>query len=63
MAIDKGFNYVYGFVTDTGDFINYFIEGAMKRNIYSSYDIVELDHEEYEIKWNQFCKMYFENQE
>lgn len=63
VAIDKGFNYVYGFVTDTGDFINYFIEGAMKRNIYSPYDIVELGHEEYEIKWNRFCEMYFENQE
>lgn len=63
VAIDKGFDYVYGFISETSDYIHSFIEEAIKREVYSPYDIIELEHDEYEVKWNHFCEMYFANQE
>ena len=32
---------------------------AQKRNIYTPYDLTELEHDEYEEKWNGFCDAYF----
>ena len=37
----------------------YFVTEAQKRNIYTPYDLTELEHDEYEEKWNGFCDAYF----
>lgn len=48
-------------VTETSDeWVYDFIEEAHKRNIYTPYDMMLVNHEEYEIKWNQFCDEFFE---
>lgn len=59
VAVDMGFDYVKGFVTECGDWCKIFVEEAKKRGILSPYDLVELDHEEYDIKWNKFCDDIF----
>ena len=33
-------------------------EEAVKRNILTPYDMEELPHDEYEIKWNKFCEEF-----
>ncbi len=61
VAIDKGFKSVYGYIANPQDYILDFVKEAQKRNIYSPYDLVEIDHDEYEIKWNNYCDKFWEN--
>lgn len=44
---------------DSDDSIYGFAEEAIKRNIRSPYDLQQISHTEYEIKWNKFCADYF----
>lgn len=62
-AIDKGFSWVKGFITQDNEYIYGFINEAKKRNIVSPYDMIELPHEEYEMKWNKFCENYFSEED
>ena len=44
---------------EEADYLEYFVTEAQKRNIYTPYDLTELEHDEYEEKWNGFCDAYF----
>lgn len=61
VAIDFGINIVKGFITQTDEYIYSFANEAKKRRIHTPYDMQELSHEEYEVKWNRFCDTFFEN--
>lgn len=62
VAIDKGFKTVKGIVVQGDDWLYKFVEEAIKRNIKSPYDLKVLSHEEYDIKWNQYCDEFFEQE-
>ena len=62
-AIEKGYHTVKGFLTEESEYIPGFVKEAQKRGVFSPYDITELSHEEYEVKWNQFCEEYFARKE
>ena len=60
VAIDRGFKCVKGFITDGGNWVDVFVNEAMKRGIKTPYDMKVLEHEEYDVKWNKFCDELFE---
>lgn len=61
VAADKGFDSILAFLSaDDVDYLEYFVTEARKRNIFTPYDLTELEHDEYEEKWNGFCEKYFE---
>ncbi len=60
VAIDKGYKQVKGFLTHAEDYVEIFVREAERRGINSPYDIEELSHDEYEIKWNKYCEQLFE---
>lgn len=62
VAIDKGFEKVKGFIAESGDWLQQFVDEAEKRHILSPYDLITLSHEEYEVKWNRFCDDLFSTQ-
>ena len=62
VAIDMGFKCVKGFLTDGGNWVEKFVNEAMKRGIKTPYDMQVLAHEEYDIKWNRFCDELFEEE-
>lgn len=60
VACDMGFEEVYGFLSDeNADYLSDFVTEAERRNIFSPYNLVELEHEEYERRWNHYCEEYF----
>ena len=62
VAIDRGFKCVKGFITDGGNWVDVFVNEAMKRGIKTPYDMKVLEHEEYDVKWNKFCDELFEEE-
>lgn len=63
VGIRKGFTKGKGFLTQCGEYIYGFVDEARKREITSPYDMEELSHEEYEIRWNRYCEEYFQEKE
>ncbi len=59
IAVDLGFNDVYGFISEPFDYIFDFVREAELRNINSVFDIQELDHKEYQKEWHGFCNNYW----
>lgn len=60
VAAEKGLDTVLAFWSaEEADYLEYFVTEAQKRNIYTPYDLTELEHDEYEEKWNGFCDAYF----
>ncbi len=60
VAAEKGLDNVLAFWSaEEADYLEYFVTEAQKRNIYTPYDLTELEHDEYEEKWNGFCDAYF----
>lgn len=59
-AVELGFEYVLAFETQANDYILGFVAEAIRRGVSSPYDLPVIPHEEYEIKWNQFCDGFFE---
>ncbi len=58
-AVTQGWKNVRA-VTETSDnYIYDFVEEAKKRNISAPKDMILLDHNEYEEKWNRFCDEFF----
>ena len=47
-------------MTHAEDYVEIFVREAERRGINSPYDIEELSHDEYEIKWNKYCEQLFE---
>lgn len=62
LATQRGYKQVYGFYTLTEDYISDFVVEAKRRNILKPYDLPILEHDEYKIKWNEFCNDFFSNQ-
>lgn len=59
VAIDLGYEEVLGFCTESNDYILEFAKEAVKRGVYTPYDLKKVPHEEYEVVWNQFCDEFF----
>ncbi len=59
VAIDLGFEYVYGFVTETSEHIFDFVTEAKAKNINNVRDIEVLDHKDYIEKWIGYCDEYW----
>lgn len=58
-ADKSGFAYVKAVIVDEEDWVWDFVREANARNIYKVSDMTLLPHDEYEIKWNQFCRDFF----
>lgn len=58
-ADKSGFAYVKAVIVDDEDWVWDFVREANARNIYKVSDMTLLPHDEYEIKWNQFCRDFF----
>lgn len=58
-AVTKGWKTVRAVLETADDYIYDFVKEAKKRNIYTPYDLILVNHNEYTIKWHQFCDGYF----
>lgn len=54
-AVMKGWKYVRAVAEASDKLVFRFVEEAGKRNIYTPRDLILVDHDEYEEKWNRFC--------
>lgn len=54
-AVMKGWKYVRAVAEASDEWVYRFVEEAKKREIYTPYDLILVNHEEYEEKWNRFC--------
>lgn len=54
-AVMKGWKYVRAVAEVSDEWVYRFVEEAKKREIYTPYDLILVNHEEYEEKWNRFC--------
>lgn len=54
---------VTAFTAQANDYIYGFVQEARKRGVESPYDLKVIPHEEYEVKWNQFCDAFFQRTE
>lgn len=59
LAVKRGYKKIYGFYTQTDDYISKFVLEAKIRNVFTPYDLSMLSHIEYEEKWNKFCDDFF----
>lgn len=59
-AVTQGWGYVRAVEETADDWVYRFAEEAKKRGVSSPADLVPLDHEAYEEKWNRFCDRFFE---
>ena len=62
-AAMMGWPEVYAVEEPDADYIFGFVREAVSRNIRTPYDMILVDHREYEEKWNKFCDDYFARQE
>lgn len=62
-AAALGFKYVYGFVTESDDYIFDFVKEALSRHVKNVADIAVLSHAEYEEKWFGFCDEYWDKKD
>lgn len=60
-AVMQGWDHVRAVEETSNDYIYGFVEESIKRGIYTPYDMEMVCHEEYEVKWNQFCDDFFAN--
>ena len=58
-AVEKGIQNVYGFYTKADDYVRDFAAEAIRRNIVSPYQLIEVKHRDYEKLWFAFCDEYF----
>lgn len=58
-----GFTHVFAVMSESDPSIHDFVKEAIRRNIFSPYDLELLDHDAYEIKWNAYCDEYFKSLE
>lgn len=62
-ATAQGYTTVRAFFTDPGDYLEWFVQEARRRGVYSPHDLRPLPHEEYKVKWHQFCDEFFSRKE
>ncbi|WMM23859.1 ParB/RepB/Spo0J family partition protein [Tissierella sp. MB52-C2] len=58
-AIDLGYDSVYVYYDEAGDYISYFVNQAINRKIFSAFDMEIVDENQYRIKWHKFCDDFF----
>lgn len=58
-AVTQGWDHVRAVEETTDDWVYRFVEEAKKRGVSCPADLVPLDHEAYEEKWNRFCDRFF----
>lgn len=58
-AVMKGWKSVRAVIDASDDWVFGFVREAKKRNIYTPFDLIPVDHGEYEVKWNRFCDEFF----
>lgn len=60
LAYQRGYGHVRAFLEkDAGGYIPDFVLEAQERGVFHVADMEALSHEEYEVKWNQFCDDFF----
>ena len=59
LAKTLGFSYVKAVISETEDWVWQFVGEAQKRGIFTPGDMKLLSHEDYDVKWNQFCDELF----
>lgn len=59
-AVKYGYTRVKAYLTEPGDCLEDFVEEAKKRNVFTPHDLKLVCHEDFELKWNQFCDEVFE---
>lgn len=59
VAMQMGIEQVMGYTASCSECIYDFAKEAEGRGIYSVYDMRKISHEEYKVKWHQFCEEYF----
>lgn len=62
-AVLKDWHSIRAVEEASADYIYGFVKEAQKRNIFTPYDLKMIPHQEYEIKWNQFCDDFFAEKE
>lgn len=60
-AVALGFDKVFAFIEPANGYILGFVGEAQKRGVHTPYDLPVIPHEEYKVKWNQFCDAYFDS--
>lgn len=58
-AVTMGWKEVYAVIETSADYALSFAAEAIARSIHTPYDLIPVCHDEYEIKWNQFCDDFF----
>ena len=59
LAVRNGFHTVKAVCSETDDWVWPFVREAEQRNIRQPGDMILLPHEQYEIRWNQYCDTVF----
>ena len=60
LAASRGYEKVRAVLEESDGWLDVFVREARRRGVYSPADMVLLPHEEYEIRWNQYCDEVFE---
>lgn len=60
-ALDLGYNCIYVYTDDCGEYIKSFVNEAIKRIIRNISSMEILSNEEYRLKWHKFCDDFFTN--
>lgn len=58
-ATVKDYESAYAVISATDEWVYKFVREAQKRNIYAPKDMILVNHQEYEEKWNKFCDEVF----
>jgi len=58
-ALDFGFEFVYAYTEDSGEYVCKFADKAISLGIKSVTDMELLGEEEYKVKWHGFCDDFF----
>lgn len=60
LAYQRDYDHVTAFLEkDAGGYLLEFVKEAQSRGVFHVEDMEKLCHEEYEVKWNQFCHDFF----
>lgn len=60
LAYQRKYDHVRAFLEkDAGGYLPEFVREAQSRGVFHVEDMKRLSHEEYEVKWNQFCDDFF----
>ena len=60
-ALDLGYTSVFVYHDEYNDIIFYFVDEAVRRNVYSVSDMELVSDEEYGAKWNKYCNDLFDS--